>query len=362
MGQKSKNGSKVFPEEHTMQNKIIAVEKLLPEAIELFKIRYTLLQTIMQKGPIGRRSLTTCLALSERMVRSEVDKLAQNGLVMVNIQGITITKLGQQILNTLYLPLHYLEAFTRQEEEIRVKLGLKRVIILKGNLEKDEETKVNLGFTMDRLLQEMLKSHMTIAITGGTTMANMVYYMPNSQRCYENVHVLPARGSVGQRVELHSHIIAVQLATKLGGMYEVLTIPDNLSHQSINLIKSEPQIEKILQKLTKTDMIIFGIGNALKMAKHRKEPEEVLEILKEKEAVAEAFRHYFNAEGEVVYATEVIGVGPDMAKNIPIRIAVAGGKSKAEAIIATKSLLQDGYLILDEEAAIAILDNLEIKS
>ena len=59
-----------------------------------------------------------------------------------------------------------------------------------------------------------------------------------------------------------------------------------------------------------------------------------------------------------MYASEVIGVAPDMAKEIPIRIAVAGGKSKAEAILAARSLLQEGYLIIDEEAAAAILEYL----
>lgn len=355
---KLKYGTKMFPRSTDMQNKIVAIERLLPEAIELFKTRYTLLQTIMQKGPIGRRGLSTCLSLSERLIRGEVDKLAQNGLVNVASQGMTITKLGEDILSTLYLPLHYLEELTRQEEAIKEKLGLKRVIVLKGHLEQDEETKTSLGFAICSLLEEMLTAHTTIAITGGTTMAHMVHYMPKSLKAYEGLNVLPARGSVGQRVELHANTIAVELAGKLGAMYEILTIPDNLSHQSISLIKNEPQIEKLLQKLAKTDIIIFGIGNAIKMAKHRKEPQEVLNLLKEKAAVAEAFRHYFNADGEVVYASEVIGVAPEMAKEIPIRIAVAGGKSKAEAILAARSLLQEGYLIIDEEAAAAILEYL----
>ncbi len=339
-----------------MQNKIQAIEKLLPEAIEQFKIRYELLQIIMQKGPIGRRGLTSYVKLSERMIRSEIDKLAQGGLVNITLQGICITELGREILNTLYMALHYLQSQTRQEEEIRVLLGLKKVMILKGSIEDDEDTKNNLGFAINSLLELMLKEYMTVAITGGTTMANMVHYMPKSEGLYKNVHVIPARGSVGQRVELHANTIAAALATKLEGVYEVLNIPDNLSHQSISLIKIEPQIEKILKKLNKTDIIIFGIGNALKMANHRKESSEILSILEQKNAVAEVFRHYFNEQGEVVYANEVIGVSPDMAKNIPIRIAVAGGKSKAQAILATKSILAEGYLIIDEEAANEILE------
>ena len=342
-----------------MRNKIQAIEKLLPEAIEQFKTRYELLQIIMQKGPIGRRGLTAHVRLSERIIRSEIDKLSQNGLVNITVKGICITDLGRQILNTLYMELHYIESQTRQEEEIKILLGLKKVMILKGNLDNDEDTKISMGFAINSLLGLMLREHMTVAITGGTTVANMVHYMPQNENLYKNIHVLPARGSVGKRVELHANIIAAELAAKLDGVYEVLNIPDNLSHQSINLIKSEPQIEKILKKLNKTDIIIFGIGNALKMANHRKETKETLAILKEKQAVAEVFRHYFNGQGEVVYASEAIGVSPDMAKNIPIRIAVAGGKTKAKAILAARSILEKGYLIIDEDAALGILEQAE---
>ena len=351
------DGIKMFPRSSDMQNKFTAFEKLLPEVITLFKTRYTLLQLIRQQGPVGRRTLVTLVDCSERTVRNEVEKLAQNGLVSISTQGIEVTPTGEEMLGTLYAFYHSLEAFTKLEEELTAKLGMQRVIILKGSLE-DETTKERLGLAATNLLEEMLEDHMTLAITGGTTIAHMISHMPYMSESKSDLHVLPARGSVGERVELHANTIAASLAKKLGAAYEVLTVPDNLSNTSISLIKNEPQIEKLLQKLAKTDMIIFGIGNALKMAKHRKEPLEVLSLLEERSAVAEAFRHYFNAEGQVVYASEAIGVSPEMAQDIPIRIAVAGGSSKAEAIIAAKSLLHNGYLIIDEEAANAILHHL----
>ena len=108
-------------------------------------------------------------------------------------------------------------------------------------------------------------------------------------------------------------------------------------------------------------MIIFGIGNAIKMARQRKEDSTVLELLDERHAVAEAFRHYFNENGEVIYHSEVIGVSPNMAEQIPKRIAVACGKGKARAIIAVKALLKGSFLVLDESAARAILKLLEKK-
>lgn len=341
-----------------MQDKIVALEKLLPEFTQMFKIRYTILQKILQRGTVGRRTLVQELTLSERMVRAEIEKLDEQGLIHISVKGMTITKLGEEILSSLYMPFHLLDELSRLEEEVAKGLGLKKAIIVKGDFEENEEVANGLGLAFSSLLEELLKDQMTLAITGGTTIAKMVEHMPSVAHHFDLLHVLPARGSVGERVELHANTISVKLAQKLEAKYEVLTIPDNLSNQSIHFIKNEPQIEKILQKLSKADMIIFGIGNAMKMAKHRKETQEVLKRLEERQAISESFRHYFDAQGEVVYESEVIGVSPTMAKRIPYRIAVAGGAEKALAIIATKTLLKDSYLILDESAARAIMKQL----
>lgn len=349
------NKGKIVPKERCMQNKMVALEKLLPELAQMFKVRYITLQTILHKGPIGRRTLVQELGISERSVRSEIERLDEQGLITVSTKGMTITKTGEELLSTLYMSYHLLDEMSRLEEEITRGLGLKRAIIVKGAFEDNEEAENGLGLAFGALLQEILSEGMTLAITGGTTIAKMIDHMPRVDHHFEGIHILPARGSVGERVELHANTIAVKLAQKMKAQYETLTIPDNLSNQSIHFIKNEPQIQKILQKLSKTDMIIFGIGNALKMARHRKEDASVLALLQEKQAVAESFRHYFNAKGEVVYQSEVIGVSPVMARQIPYRIAVACGEGKAQAILATKGLLEDSYLILDESAARAIL-------
>lgn len=338
-----------------MQNKIVALEKLLPEFSSMFKQRYLILQSIMQKQPIGRRTLMQFLKLSERTIRTEVEKLEEQGLIEITTKGMCVTVLGEALLSTLYMPYHSLDEMNRIEESVAQLLGLKRAIIVKGTLGENEETENGLGLTLSALLEELLEVGQTVAITGGTTIATTVAHMPTMNHPIKDVHVLPARGSVGERVELHANTISVKLAEKIGGSYETLTIPDNLSNQSIHFIKNEPQIKKILQKLSETDMIIFGIGNALKMAKHRKEAPEVICKLETEHAVAESFRHYFNAKGEVVYYSEVIGVSPMMAKSIPTRIAVACGESKVQAILAIKGLLKGSYLILDESAARALL-------
>lgn len=347
--------------EKCMITKFATIEKLLPEFTQMFKMRYLTLQTILHKGPIGRRTLMQELGFTERSIRTEVEKLEEQGLIEITTKGMITTKAGEELLSALYMSYHELDEMSRLEEEIAKVLGLRKAIIIKGCLEEDEETESGLGLAFGALMEELLHEEMTIAITGGTTIAKLVEHMPSSSDHFNGLHILPARGSVGERVELHANTIAVKLAEKLMAKYETLTIPDNLSNQSIHFIKNEPQIQKILQKLAKTDMIIFGIGNAMKMARHRKEDQKVLELLDERHAVSESFRHYFNEKGEVVYQSEVIGVSPQMAMKMPYRVAVACGKGKARAILATKVLLEGSFLILDESAARAILKHLEKK-
>ncbi|MDF2615232.1 MAG: sugar-binding transcriptional regulator [Clostridia bacterium] len=342
-----------------MQNTVTALERLLPEAIKLFKERYLLLQTILETGPIGRRGLSGMLGISERIIRKEVDTLNEQGLVIITHLGIVISEEGEKLLDILYLPLQTLEEFSNLEQEITQILGLRQAVIVKGDVDTSDEVKNKLGRACASVLSSVLENDHTVAITGGTTIFKMIESMPRQDYHFKNLMIIPARGSVGKKVEFQANTVAVELAKKLGANYELLTIPDNLSNQSISLIKNEPQIQKILQKIAKTDIIIFGIGNAMKMANRRKEPQDVLNMLTKKKAVAEAFRHYFDAEGRVVYATQSIGVAPDIAMTIPTRIAVAGGASKASAILATRALLKNSYLILDEGAAREIIKKLK---
>ena len=85
-----------------MQNKIVALEKLLPEFTAMFKTRYMILQQILQRGPVGRRALGQELTLSERAVRAEIEQLEKQGLIHISTKGMTITKLGEEILSSLY--------------------------------------------------------------------------------------------------------------------------------------------------------------------------------------------------------------------------------------------------------------------
>ncbi len=81
-------------------------------------------------------------------------------------------------------------------------------------------------------------------------------------------------------------------------------------------------------------------------------------MLEEKKAVAEAFGYYFNLEGQIVYKTSSIGVDIKDLDRIGTIMAVAGGKSKADAITAVMAQHRHTILVTDEGAAKAIAEKL----
>jgi central glycolytic genes regulator len=337
-----------------MKEVFTLLQAIIPEGMEDLKNRYLILENISYKQPIGRRALSSEINISERILRAETELMKKRGLIDSSTLGMKITNAGQDILDELFPSMQYLKGLSKLEEELKDKLGLKQVIVVEGDADEDECIKAQLGKAGALLLKSLLKSSSTIAITGGTTIAHMVKAMPSLH--YEDIMVVPARGSVGGNVELQANTLAAELAKKLDASYSLLNLPDNLSQKTINSIKQEPQVQKMLQKVAKTDIIIFGIGSALKMAKRREVDAKVFNMLQEKQAVSEVFGYYFDAKGEVVHSSTTIGIDIDSSLGIKDRIAIAGGKSKAIAIFSAHKIIKDSHLIVDEAAARAILE------
>ena len=56
--------------------------------------RYSILRQISLSEPVGRRTLSNILDISERVVRSETEFLKEQGLIDVAVSGMTITYEG----------------------------------------------------------------------------------------------------------------------------------------------------------------------------------------------------------------------------------------------------------------------------
>lgn len=333
-------------------------KKIVPELVNTLEKRYNVLRTIYHNQPIGRRILADKLNVGERTVRTEIGFLKEQGLIEINTPGMTVTSDGEEIIQKLKDFIHETKGLSDQEEKLKSLLNLKKVIIVPGNVEENPLVLKDLGKACANYVKEVLEDNSIIALTGGSTLKEVVEAFPKITNV-SNVQVVPARGGMGKKVETQANTLAASLAKKLNATYKMLHISENLSLDIIDTLLKEEAVKAVIDTIHKADILIYGIGNALQMARKRGVPQKEIDNLINNGAIGEAFGCYFNKDSQIISETTAIGIKINEARKIKTHIAVAGGKNKVESIISTEFNDIDGVLVTDEAAASGILKILD---
>lgn len=328
-------------------------KKIIPELVELLEKRYNILSTIYYNQPVGRRILANKLSLGERVVRTEINFFKEQGLIEIHTPGMTVTKDGEKIVNELKEFIHDIRGLSEVEEQVKSLLNIRKVIIVPGDIEKDPQIVKDLGKASAKYLKEVIKDNSIIALTGGSTIKEVVEAFPKVN--FSNVLVVPARGGMGRNVETQSNTLAASLAKKVNGTYKMLHIPENLSDDILETLLKKKNISEVVDCIRKADILLYGIGNAEHMAQKRgAEDSEIIKLI-DLGAIGEAFGCYFNKEGEVIFRNAIVGLDIEEARKIKTHIAVAGGKNKVSSIISTQLNNSNSILVTDEAAGKEIL-------
>ncbi|HBL2352961.1 TPA: SorC family transcriptional regulator [Enterococcus faecium] len=343
--------------EIAMLDEIKMIEAVAPDIIEVLQERYKILRNIYWMQPIGRRSLSESMGITERVLRTETDLLKNLNLIDTSKSGMTLTTKGEEVYQSLENFMDQLLGTHQTEQQLAEYFGNQRCIVVSGNSE--EQTKVADAFgealseALDRLLPE---GENIIAVMGGTTMAVVAEQLSNLENKKRHNLFVPARGGIGEAITVQANSVSARMAAKANGNHRALYVPEQLSLATYNSLLNEPSIQEVLNLISEANCVIHSIGRALHMAARRKMTEKELVMLKQANAVAESFGYFFNEKGEVVYKVPRIGIELQDLEKVPIIMAIAGGKSKAKAIRAyMKNAPKQTWLITDEAAANEIL-------
>ena len=334
---------------------IVIVQKIAPELIELMERRYTILQHVSHFQPVGRRSLASGLKMGERIVRTELDFLKSHGLLEGDVSGVKVTVEGESLIRQLAEFIRHLRGLHDIEVQLRERLGLGQVIVVPGDSDDDEMVKKEMGRATARYLLEILRGGSIIAVTGGTTMGEVANAVPASDTPH-NVLVVPARGGVGEDVEIQANTIAAKIAKRLIAPYRLLHVPDNIGEDAVKSLSRDPHISEITKTIKSSNILIHGIGNVEELSVSRGDTREETRRLIKSGAVGEAFGHYFAKDGTIIRTIHSLGIRLNDLKNIDHVIGVGGGRKKAGAILAVVSSGRENVLVTDEAAAKAIID------
>lgn len=331
------------------------LQRIAPELVALVDQRYTLLRQIYFHQPVGRRALSNRLGLPERTVRNEMEVLKAQGLLTAEPAGMVVTELGAQVLGELRDLVRQFHGLADVERRLARLLGLDRVIVVPGDSDRDETVKKEMARATAHYLQEILQDGDVVAVTGGTTMAEVARSLPMSTS-HRDITVVPARGGLGEEVELEANTVAANLARALGATYRLLHLPDEVSEEALATLAADPKIRSLLELIRMADVVLHGIGTAEEMARRRGLRPEQLAVLQERKAVGEAFGYYFDRTGKIVYSTGTVGLRLEDLEKVPQVIAVGGGSSKAQAALAVLAPHYQKICITDEGCARAMLD------
>lgn len=311
----------------------------------------------MLAGVIGRRTLASTLHMTERVLRSETEFLKSQGLIDIDSSGMRVSESGQRLVQEMEPMIKQLFGLAELEAELERRCGLKKVVIVPGDSDRSPIVKKELGRAGAALLRQVVSGEEVIAVTGGSTMAEMANGLTASSR-FKRCCFVPARGGLGETVELQANTIAATMAKRTGGHYRLLHVPDHLGEEAYHSLIQEPNIRELLEEIRKAKIVVHGIGDAMAMAARRKVDQATIESLKREGALAEAFGYYFDRNGHVVHKVPTVGLQLEDIRRTDCVIAIAGGTSKGEAIAAVLRHGHEHMLVTDEAAAEQLLEHL----
>jgi len=333
------------------------IEKIAPGTVELLSRRYKILQEINNSGPIGRRTLAERLDIKERILRSDIDVLKKQKLILTSSKGTDITSEGYEALKKLVTLRKQFVSSKEKETKLANALNIRRCIIVPGDADNDVEVTQQLGQSTADLFDVLLpEGNQVVAVMGGTTMSYVADGFDQEFGQNRKMLFIPARGGLGESVDIQANTVAEKMAKKSGGKSQMLHAPEHVSSETYSLLLEEPEIKETLNKLNQASMVLYSIGDAMEMAERRGMNEDVLNVLRDKKACAEAFGEFIDVNGQVVYKLSRIGLESSKLGSIEHVVAVAGGKHKAKAIKAhTKTAPPHTWLVTDEAVANEIL-------
>lgn len=314
--------------------------------------RFSILTTISKHQPVGRRSLSKYIDLTERVLRSETDILKKQELIKVKPTGMEITEAGETTIRQLNSYFNIYSDDHHLAQVIKEQYNIKEVYVIPGDSDADKTVKIELSRQAGQLVEDVLYEHAIVSVTGGSTMA---YVSEAMHKQPYNVLFVPARGGLGENVVYQANTIAASMAQQTNGDYTTLYVPDNVSETTYNTLMLEPSVIHSLEKIKESNITIHGIGDALKMARRRQSPSEVIEKLQHHNASGEAFGYYFDDQGDIVHKVKTIGLQLEDLESKKFIFAVAGGKSKGEAIKAYLSIAPNNTVLITDEASARVI-------
>lgn len=295
------------------------------------------------KEGLTQEEIAKRMKMSRQRVNRIISSCIDLGIVTINIEGLDNSNL---------------ELETKLED----KYGLKEVRII--NETADEQKIQELGIEGGKYLRSILKDNDIIGFSRGRNTSALVDFLPEDVEYPHNITVTQLMGSAIETNENTAVDETVyHFAAKLHAKASRLYAPIILSNEELrDSFIQEPYFEKSYEVIKKCDIAVAGIGTASSQWKHMISLFDIADKEQTewaKDVAGEVCTHFYNSEGAAIeppFRNRIISILLDDYMKIPVRIGVAGGKDKTEAIAAAIKGDYINVLITDLQTARQLME------
>lgn len=341
-----------------MEDVFSVIQAIVPDIQEVLSLRVSILHELEHASHrIGRKALAEKVQVTERVLRTAIDVLREQSLVDVNNAGIKLTVFGQQKIKAYDVLARKANRLYGLEIALKKHLNLEHCWVIPGDADLDEF----VYEVMSQAVQEVLSTHLqlgrnVIAVTGGSTLANIGEYFDEDLSSDRELVFVPTRGGVGGSIHIQSNNVGGLMAQRTNSTFIPLFIPEKITQDTSKILMMDPSIKKAIEMSQQADCLLLSVGAAEVMADRRDITSKQHQEIIDGQAVGEAFGVFYNREGKEVIRLPRMGIQLEHLDHIPLIITVVGGASKAEATSAFFKLAPThGWLICDEGIANQVL-------
>jgi deoxyribonucleoside regulator len=249
------------------------------------------------------------------------------------------------------------------ESRLKEGFGLKDVYVVVSSHRGGERLNHILGNAGAQMLERFLAPQNTLGLAWGTSISATV-------DAFEKTDALPVKvvqlvGAMGARnMEYDGHDLVSRITEKLGGEAYYLNAP--YLCQSAEMAQSLLETKSIRETISvgkKTDVALLGVGttspehSSFYLAGYITRRE--LDELRKAGAIGDVCGLHFDINGQPAcddFCDRLVSIHRQDLLSIPIRLGVAGGQGKADAILGALRSKYVNVLVIDSTTARIVLE------
>jgi len=258
----------------------------------------------------------------------------------------------------------YEDRLSSLEDKLEQSFKLKEAVVVSDEvINSEEDIKKKVAKAAAILLQRRIRENDTIAVSWGTTLAEVAKAL--NPPSHLNVDIVPLLGGIDiTGRDIHSNEIARRVSESFKGKYYVLNAPVFVSNLQIKeAFEKEKSIKAVIDKAKSADIAVVGIGSPKKSSTMIKRGYfSVKEFVKltDKEVIGDICTNFFDIQGNIIkfpLHNKMIGLGLKELKHIPLVIGVACGEDKKEAILGALRGGHVNIIVTNKKVAEYLIEN-----